>query len=104
MQPIPCELCQHKISPNAKACPRCGHPRAERKRAKWYELSFEVPKLFYGLLFMGFCFGSAILLILGMFTVRDSETVWHEVVGLQMITAASVLALASLISLIAADR
>jgi hypothetical protein len=104
MQPIQCELCTHKISPHAKACPRCGHPRSERKKAKWYELSFEVPKMFYAMLFVGFCFGSAVLLLLGMFAMREAETIWHEVLGMQMVTAATVLALTSLVSLIASDK
>ena len=104
MQPIQCELCTHKISPHAKACPRCGHPRSESNKAKWYELSFEVPKLFYAMLFVGFCFGSAVLLLFGMFAMREAESVLHEVLGFQMITAATVLALASLVSLIASDK
>jgi len=64
----------------------------------------EVPKLFYALLFVVFCFASAVLLILGMFAMREAETVWHEVLGMQMITAAAILALASLVSLIASDK
>jgi hypothetical protein len=39
-----------------------------------------------------------------MFAMREAESVLHEVLGFQMITAATVLALASLVSLIASDK
>lgn len=104
MELVGCDLCQHKISPNAKSCPRCGHPRYERKDAKWHQFSFEVPKLVYALLFAGFCFGSVILLIFSMFGFEVAESYLEQVLAAQIGTTSAILALASLLSLIAADK